>query len=116
VISPTGGVRDSRGDLQMRVTDGGLFENFGAVTADEVIHALVERRKNVQTGKELITPIAILISSRGRDANSPISLSGKAGLPERRGDRQHARKQLAGVSADGAQYGHGSGRPWPGTL
>ena len=48
----------------MRVTDGGLFENFGAVTADEVIR-YIERAANRRPGsyKEIVAPIAILISS-----------------------------------------------------
>ena len=48
VISPTGGLRDFGGDVQMRVTDGGLFENFGAVTADEVMHYVIERRRDAR--------------------------------------------------------------------
>ena len=63
VISPTGGLRDVGGSVQMRVTDGGLFENFGAVTADEVMHYVIERRRDAQEGKETVAPIAILISS-----------------------------------------------------
>jgi hypothetical protein len=47
----------------MRVTDGGLFENFGAVTTAEVMRFLVERRTVAQTGERLLAPMAILISS-----------------------------------------------------
>jgi hypothetical protein len=62
VISPTGALRN--GDkLWARVTDGGLFENFGAATADEVLRYLVLRRTDVQGGKHPTIPIAILISS-----------------------------------------------------
>jgi hypothetical protein len=63
IISPAGGLRDFGGDVRMRVTDGGLFENFGAVTADEVMHYVIERRRDAQEGKEIVAPIAILISS-----------------------------------------------------
>ncbi|MBS0524009.1 MAG: hypothetical protein JSS04_10265 [Proteobacteria bacterium] len=62
VISPTGALRN--GDtLWARVTDGGLFENFGAATADEVLRYLVLRRTDVQIGNRQTIPIAILISS-----------------------------------------------------
>lgn len=62
VISPTGALRN--GDkLEGRVTDGGLFENFGAATADEVLRYLVLRRADVQNGAHQTIPIAILISS-----------------------------------------------------
>jgi hypothetical protein len=65
VISPTGGIREPDGakKLQMRVTDGGLFENFGAVTAAEVMRYVVERRADVQDGSKHVAPLAILISS-----------------------------------------------------
>ncbi|HYC66143.1 MAG TPA: patatin-like phospholipase family protein, partial [Reyranellaceae bacterium] len=62
VISPTGGMRVND-TVQMRVTDGGLFENFGAVTADEVLRYVVERRGDVQRAERPVVPVAILISS-----------------------------------------------------
>lgn len=62
-ISPTGALRDEAGVTWGRVTDGGLFENFGAVTADEVIRYLVFRLGEVQRGPYQTIPIAILISS-----------------------------------------------------
>ena len=64
VVSPTGGMRDRlTGTMQMRVIDGGLFENFGAVTADEVLRHFVERRSDFQAGVKHVVPMAILISS-----------------------------------------------------
>ncbi len=63
VISPTGALRDRDGKVWTRVIDGGLFENFGAFTADEVLRYLVERVSEVQTGPNQVVPIAILISS-----------------------------------------------------
>lgn len=63
VISPTGALNDENGTLWARVTDGGLFENFGALTADEVLRYLVSRLSEVQNGVHQIVPITILISS-----------------------------------------------------
>jgi hypothetical protein len=63
VISPTGGLRDKTGKLISRVTDGGLFENFGALTLDEVLRYLVLRLGNVQDGERQTAPMVILISS-----------------------------------------------------
>jgi len=63
VISPAGGMRDGKGNLVTRVIDGGLFENFGAVLADESIRYLVERIKEAQNGERPAVPLAILISS-----------------------------------------------------
>lgn len=63
VISPAGGMRDGKGKLVTRVIDGGLFENFGAVLADESIRYLVERIKEAQNGERPAIPLAILISS-----------------------------------------------------
>ena len=63
VVSAAGGLRDSKGTLVARVVDGGLFENFGAVLADEVLRYFVERIHEAQTGEKLVMPIAILISS-----------------------------------------------------
>ncbi|MBS0517129.1 MAG: hypothetical protein JSR90_00465 [Proteobacteria bacterium] len=63
VISPTGALVDDKGKVWTRVTDGGLFENFGAFTADEVMRYLVERLSEVQNGQYPVVPIAILISS-----------------------------------------------------
>lgn len=69
VVSPTGAMRgpdpvtSETAKVWGRVTDGGLFENFGALTADEVIRYLALRIKEVQTGIQQIVPMAILISS-----------------------------------------------------
>lgn len=63
VISPTGALRDDKGKVWTRITDGGLFENFGAFTADEVLRYLVSRVSEVQNGQYQTVPIAILISS-----------------------------------------------------
>ncbi len=63
VISPTGALADDNGKLWARVTDGGLFENFGAMTADEVLRYLVSRISEVQNGRYPTVPIAILISN-----------------------------------------------------
>ena len=63
VISPTGALKDNDGKLWARVTDGGLFENFGAMTTDEVLRYLVSRLSEVQNGHYPTVPIAILISS-----------------------------------------------------
>ncbi len=63
VVSTAGGLRDGKGQLISRVIDGGLFENFGAVLADESIRYLVERIRDAQTAERPVVPIAILISS-----------------------------------------------------
>ena len=63
IVSPSGGLRNARGELVTRVVDGGLFENFGAVLADEVLRYLVERIDEARDSERLVTPIAILISS-----------------------------------------------------
>jgi hypothetical protein len=63
VISPSGALEDENGKVWARVTDGGLFENFGAMTADEVLRYLVSRVSEVQNGQYPIVPIAILISN-----------------------------------------------------
>lgn len=63
IISPSGAMRDKDGKLVTRIVDGGLFENFGAVLADEVLRYFVERISEAQDGKMLVAPIAILISS-----------------------------------------------------
>jgi hypothetical protein len=63
VISPAGGMRGTDGHMLMRIIDGGLFENFGAATADEVLRHFVERRREAQLGQRVVIPIAILISS-----------------------------------------------------
>jgi hypothetical protein len=63
VISPTGALRDCSGTAQARVTDGGLFENFGAYTLDEVLRYLTLRVGEVQNGAYQAMPVAILISS-----------------------------------------------------
>jgi hypothetical protein len=63
VISPSGGLRDGSDVAVMRVTDGGLFENFGAATIDEVLRYIVERRPERSTDPRPVVPIAILISS-----------------------------------------------------
>jgi hypothetical protein len=63
VISPTGALRDCQGKVQARVTDGGLFENFGAYTLDEVLRYLTLRLTEVQNGTHQAMPVAILISS-----------------------------------------------------
>jgi hypothetical protein len=66
VISPTGALRDCKGTPVTRVTDGGLFENFGALTLDEILRFLVFRVKDVQEareGKYQAVPMVILISS-----------------------------------------------------
>jgi hypothetical protein len=39
-ISPPGNVRNQRRGLVGRIVDGGYFENFGATTALEIVHAL----------------------------------------------------------------------------
>jgi hypothetical protein len=65
IISPSGSMRDKDGKLVTRVVDGGLFENFGAVLADEVLRYFVERISEAQEPEHrmLVMPIAILISS-----------------------------------------------------
>ena len=69
LISPTGALRERQAEegapekIWTRVTDGGLFENFGALTADEVIRYFALRASEVQQGPKQIVPIAILISS-----------------------------------------------------
>lgn len=71
VISPTGGMRrrgNGQETLVARVTDGGLFENFGAVTADEVVRYLGSRIAESQStaagfAKNPVLPFIIVISS-----------------------------------------------------
>ncbi|MCA0301983.1 MAG: hypothetical protein LCH95_06210 [Proteobacteria bacterium] len=63
VISPTGALRDCEDKVKARVTDGGLFENFGAATLDEVLRFLTLRVDEVSKGQHQAAPIAILISS-----------------------------------------------------
>ncbi len=63
IVSTAGGMRDGKGQLIGRVIDGGLFENFGAVLADESIRYLVERIREAQRTERPVVPIAILISS-----------------------------------------------------
>ena len=63
IISPSGLLRDKDGKLVTRIVDGGLFENFGAVLADEVLRYFVERISEAQERKMLVMPVAILISS-----------------------------------------------------
>jgi hypothetical protein len=63
VISPSGGLRDRAGKLVGRVVDGGLFENFGALTADEVVRYVAHRLPEARTLKKPVVPIVILISS-----------------------------------------------------
>lgn len=70
-ISPTGGLRrpDPGGaTLVGRVTDGGLFENFGAATTDEIARYLGGRISEAQTTDAGFTsrptlPFVIVISS-----------------------------------------------------
>ena len=67
VISPTGALRDCTGTAHARVTDGGLFENFGAATLDEALRYLTMRIGAVQDGRKngqfQAVPLAIVISS-----------------------------------------------------
>ena len=67
VISPTGALRDCNGTAQSRVTDGGLFENFGAATLDEALRYVMTRVGDVQRGAKdgrfQAIPFAIVISS-----------------------------------------------------
>lgn len=70
-ISPTGGMRrkvNGEETLVARVTDGGLFENFGATTADEIVRYLGSRISESQSTaagfvKRPILPFVIVISS-----------------------------------------------------
>jgi len=67
-ISPTGGLKDRAGVLYGRVTDGGLFENFGAMTADEVLRHLGSRIREAQwwrndPARRPVLPFVIVISS-----------------------------------------------------
>lgn len=67
VISPTGALRDCTGTARTRVTDGGLFENFGAATLDEALRYVTMRIGEVQNGRKdgryQAVPLAIVISS-----------------------------------------------------
>ena len=63
IVSPAGALRNARNEMVSRVIDGGLFENFGAVLADEVLRYLVDRLEEAYWGKNLVAPVAILISS-----------------------------------------------------
>ena len=63
VISPSGGLRDRNGKSVGRVVDGGLFENFGALTADEVVRYIAHRLPEASHLKKPVVPIVIVISS-----------------------------------------------------
>jgi hypothetical protein len=63
VISPSGGLRDRHGNAVGRVVDGGLFENFGALTADEVVRYVAHRLPEARRLEKPVVPIVILISS-----------------------------------------------------
>ena len=68
VVSPTGGLRDRGGTMYGRVTDGGLFENFGAMTADEILRHLGSRIREAQwwrrdEDRKPVLPLVIVISS-----------------------------------------------------
>jgi len=81
IISPTGGMRTkvlvpagapsgtaARSEVATRVTDGGLYENFGAATADEALRYIIERRGDTRPDisgrvKRPVWPIVIVISS-----------------------------------------------------
>jgi hypothetical protein len=97
VISPTGALRDCNGKAWTRVTDGGLFENFGALTLDEALRYLTLRAREVQSGDFQAVPLAILISSDpsldrlhlredGRPSSVPpdCAPAGRDGSPEPR--------------------------------
>jgi len=106
-VSPTGGLKDRDGQLHGRITDGGLFENFGAMTADEVLRHLGSRIKEAQwwrdgPDRKPVLPFVIVISS---DPSLDPILS--AELPPRKGmtpdcDRVDGNGDL--VVADGNRH------------
>jgi hypothetical protein len=63
VISPSGGLRDRDGKPVGRIVDGGLFENFGALTVDEVMRYVAHRLKEARRQTKPVVPIVILVSS-----------------------------------------------------
>lgn len=70
LISPPGMWRDSKGAIAGRLQDGGLFENFGAKTAIEILDAVCQRftcsNDEVSFPSEdrpQLTPIVLMISS-----------------------------------------------------
>jgi hypothetical protein len=62
VLSPHGTVRNADGMVADRVVDGGYFENYGAVTAQELVAALRDRGLN---------PIILLITNEPTQAAMP---------------------------------------------
>lgn len=63
LISPSGGLRDRDGNPVGRIVDGGLFENFGALTVDEVVRYVAHRLPEARNLTKPVVPIVILISS-----------------------------------------------------
>lgn len=70
LVSPPGMWRDAAGNIAGRLQDGGLFENFGAQTALEILDAVCRRftcsRDEVSfpsQEKPQLTPIVLVISS-----------------------------------------------------
>src|SRR5262249_42010606 len=108
VISPTGGMVNLGDKVQMRVTDGGLFENFGAVTAEQVLRHIVQRRADVQDGQVHLAPIAILISSDpSLDVLDAVTNTGRVGPAGNQ-------RILAAPDCDGAKsIANTPGNGWP---
>ena len=65
-VSPAGTIRDGRSDEEnwLRVVDGGYFENSGSVTANEILHLLLEIE--AERPNSMIRPVIIHISSEPR--------------------------------------------------
>jgi hypothetical protein len=61
IISPHGNIRDERtGRIVDRLVDGGYFENFGALTATELVHEMK---------KHWLKPVVVLINSEPTTPN-----------------------------------------------
>ena len=62
-VSPPGMWKDAKGNIAGRLQDGGLFENYGAETALEILDLACRRFACKGEGRVQIQPLVILISS-----------------------------------------------------
>lgn len=89
VISPIGVVRNSTGDDELHVVDGGYADNSGTVTAAEIVAAL--KASAIRLGlHEKVLPVAIVIT------DNPIVIGDKASDADRQ-HRQNLERTAAGA-------------------